>query len=241
MAANTVIYKVGLQLDTSEAQASMKQLMQTVNKISTIAIEPIDTRATKEGIQMAQQLEKSLRSAFNVNTGNLDLNKFSANLKTAGISVDQLRAKLMAFGPTGASAFNQLASSVASAQLPLKQTNAMIDNLMINLKKTAQWQISSSLIHGFVGQIQSAIGYVHNLNTSLTNISIVSDLSSQQLAKFAADAQKMGKALSASTLDVTNAALIYFQQGDNVLQSMEKAAITIKAANASANSSAGDM
>ena len=53
MAANTVIYKVGLQLDTSEAQASMKQLMQTVNKISTIAIEPIDTRATKEGIQMA--------------------------------------------------------------------------------------------------------------------------------------------------------------------------------------------
>ena len=93
----------------------------------------------------------------------------------------------------------------------------MIDSLMINLKKTAQWQVSSTLIHGAVGQMEAAVNYVKNLNQSLTNISIVSDLSSKELANFAVQAQNMGKSLKASTLDVTNAALIYFQQGDNVL------------------------
>lgn len=242
MAANTrITYNVGLQVDTKNAKQAMNDLLTSVRKISTTSTEVFDTRSLKEGVNAAKDLEKALRSAFNVSTGNLNLQQFSSEMNKAGMSVEDLRVKLNNFGPSGVAAFNQLSASVASAQLPLKQTNAMIDNLLINLKKTAQWQISSTIIHGVVGQIESAIGYVRNLNKSLTDIAIVSDLSSAQLSKFAADAQKLGKSLSASTLDVTNAALIYFQQGDSVLQSMEKAAITIKAANASANSSAAEM
>ena len=242
MAANTRIsYNIGLKVDNTQAKAQMQDLLTIMNKISTMSLDSLDTSSLKEGVQTARQLESVLRKAFNVNTGNLDLSKFSNSLRQAGLSVTDLSAKLNNLGPTGQSAFHQLANSVASAQLPLKQTNSMVDNLLINLKKTAQWQISSSIIHGVVGQVQSAIGYVKNLNKSLTDIAIVSDLSSVQLSKFASDAQKMGQALKTSTLDVTNAALIYFQQGDNVLRSMEKAAITIKAANASANSSAAEM
>lgn len=242
MAANTRIsYNIGLKVDNTQAKAQMQDLLTIMNKISTMSLDSLDTSSLKEGVQTARQLESVLRKAFNVNTGNLDLSKFSNSLRQAGLSVTDLSTKLNNLGPTGQSAFHQLANSVASAQLPLKQTNSMVDNLLINLKKTAQWQISSSIIHGVVGQVQSAIGYVKNLNKSLTDIAIVSDLSSAQLSKFASDAQKMGQALKTSTLDVTNAALIYFQQGDNVLRSMEKAAITIKAANASANSSAAEM
>ena len=242
MAANTRIsYSVGLNVDTKQAKQDMNELLKTVTDISKQAVVSYDTKAVKEGIAAARELEKHLTKAFNVQTGNLDLSKFNASLRQSGSSLETLSNKLMSFGPSGQAAFNQLANSISSAQLPLKQTNQMVDNLLINLKKTAQWQISSSIIHGVVGQINSAIGYVRNLNKSLTDIAIVSDLSSAQLSKFAVDAHKLGKALSTSTLDVTNAALIYFQQGDNVLQSMEKAAITIKAANASANSSAAEM
>ena len=242
MAANTRIsYSVGLNVDTKQAKQDMNELLKTVTDISKQAVVSYDTKAIKEGIAAARELEKHLTKAFNVQTGNLDLSKFNASLRQSGSSLESLSNKLMSFGPSGQAAFNQLANSISSAQLPLRQTNQMVDNLLVNLKKTAQWQISSSVIHGVVGQINSAIGYVRNLNKSLTDIAIVSDLSSAQLSKFAVEAHKLGKSLSTSTLDVTNAALIYFQQGDNVLQSMEKAAITIKAANASANSSAAEM
>jgi hypothetical protein len=40
---------------------------------------------------------------------------------------------------------------------------------------------------------------------------------------------------------VANAALIYFQQGDSMAAAMEKATITMKAANVSFNSSAKQM
>lgn len=242
MAANTQInYSVGLKVDTREAKASMQDLMKLTASLANQKIEPFDADSLREGVAAAKDLQKNLRQAFNVNTGNLDLTKFATGLKKSGESINSLQTKLSSLGLSGSKAFDQLANSIISAQVPLKRTSTMIDSLMINLKKTAQWQVSSTLIHGAVGQMEAAVNYVKNLNESLTNISIVSELSSKELANFAVQAQNMGKSLKASTLDVTNAALIYFQQGDNVLQAMEKAAITIKAANASANSSAAEM
>ena len=242
MAANTKIsYSVGLHVDTKQAKQDMADLMKSIASISDQAIMSFDTRQVKEGIEAARELERHLSKAFDVKTGNLDLSKFSSSIKQSNGSLEQLATKLQSFGPTGQASFNQLANAINNAQVPLKRTSTMVDNLMVNLKKTAQWQLSSTIIHGAQSQLSQAISYVKNLNTSLTNISIVSDLSSKQLANFAVEAQKMGKSLATSTLDVTNAALIYFQQGDSVLQAMEKAAITIKAANASANSSAAEM
>lgn len=242
MAANTRVgYTIGITADTKAAKAQMQELMDSISKISKQASLSYDTKSIKEGIAAAKELERHLQNAFNVSTGNLDLSKLNTSLRATGTTLDQLASRMQQFGVSGQAAFSQLASTITSAQVPLKHTTAMVDNLMINLKKTAQWQFSSTIIHGLVGQIQSAIGYVRNLNGALTDIAIVSDLSSNQLAKFAADAQRLGKSLSASTLDVSRAALIYFQQGDNALKSMEKAAITIKAANASANSSAAEM
>ena len=242
MSANTAInYRIGLQVDNKEAKAAMRDMLDSIGKLSTKPLKLYDAQSLKEGVGAAQDLEKALRKAFNVSTGNLDLGKFTTELNRSKMSIEDVRIRLNQIGPDGSAAFNKLAQSIASAQLPLRQTNQMVDNLLINLKKTAQWQISSTLIHGAVGQIEQAIGYVRNLNRSLTDISIVSDLSSKQLGEFAIAAQKMGKALSASTLDVSNAALLFFQQGDSMAQALEKSAITIKAANASANTSAAEM
>jgi hypothetical protein len=44
---------------------------------------------------------------------------------------------------------------------------------MTTLKNTARWQISSSILHGFMGAIQGAYGYAQDLNRSLNNIRIV--------------------------------------------------------------------
>ena len=51
----------------------MNDLLTSVRKISTTSTEVFDTRSLKEGVNAAKDLEKALRSAFNVSTGNLNL------------------------------------------------------------------------------------------------------------------------------------------------------------------------
>jgi hypothetical protein len=41
------------------------------------------------------------------------------------------------------------------------------------LANTARWQLSSSILHGFMGAVQGAYGYAQDLNESLSNIRIV--------------------------------------------------------------------
>jgi hypothetical protein len=42
--------------------------------------------------------------------------------------------------------------------------------LLTTLKNTARWQISSSILHGFMSTISGAYTYAQKLNESLTNI-----------------------------------------------------------------------
>ncbi|MBQ7765202.1 hypothetical protein IJ384_07555 [bacterium] len=66
-----------------------------------------------------------------------------------------------------------LAQAVASAEIPIRRSTGMLAEMGTVLKNTARWQISSSILHGFIGSIQSAYGYAQDLNESLNNIRIV--------------------------------------------------------------------
>jgi len=65
------------------------------------------------------------------------------------------------------------------------RVNAKLTEMLTTLKNTARWQISSSILHGFMGTIQHAYGYAQDLNESLNNIRIVTGQSVDQMAKFA--------------------------------------------------------
>jgi hypothetical protein len=45
--------------------------------------------------------------------------------------------------------------------------------MMTTLKNTARWQLSSSMLHGFMGAVSSAYGYAKDLDRSLNDIRIV--------------------------------------------------------------------
>jgi hypothetical protein len=104
-----------------------------------------------------------------------------------------------------------LAQSVAKAEIPIRRSNAALTEMWTTLKNTARWQISSSILHGFMGAVQSAYGYAQDLNSSLNNIRIVTGQNTEQMARFAEEANKAARALSATTTDYTNASLIYYQ------------------------------
>jgi hypothetical protein len=79
------------------------------------------------------------------------------------------------------------------------------------LQNTARWQISSSILHGFVSSLQSAWGYAKDLDKSLNNIRIVTGYNTEKMAEFAEYANKAAKALSTTTTSFTDASLIYYQ------------------------------
>lgn len=202
--------------DTSQAKKQIQDLQASLTKLNSVDTF-LDFKGTDAQMQSAMrtvsQLKSQLQSAFNVDTGKLDLTRFTAEMQKGGMSLEKYRQQLTALGPEGTEAFNKLANAVSAADVPLRQTNKILAEMGTVLKNTIRWQISSSMIHGFMGAIQRAYGYAQDLNESLTNIRIVTGQSTDQMAAFAAQANKAAQALSTTTTAYTDAALIFYQQG----------------------------
>lgn len=225
--------------DTSAAKQQIKSLEQDLKNLMSASGPTKDFKLTKELVQAkeaAGQLKLALQSAT-TSTGSLDLSKFDQAIKASGMSLAQYREKLSSLGPAGQQAFAKMAQSIIQAEVPLRKTNALLDNFKTTLMNTARWQLSSSMLHGFMGAIQSAYGYAQDLNSSLNNIRIVTGASVEEMSAFAESANKAAQALSTSTTSYTDAALIYYQQG---IRDQEEIAgrteTTIKLANVSRQS-----
>ena len=224
---------------TAEASAGIKDLQNQLDKLSRITTSTNGfglTASIKEAVAAAAQLKVQLDGAMNANTGQLDLSKFNESLKKSGMTLSNYETQLSKLGPEGTKAFATLAQSIATAEIPLKRSNAMLNEFFTTLKNTARWQISSSILHGFMGTLSSAKMYAQDLNESLNNIRIVTGHSTDQMARFAAEANKAARELSTTTTAYTDASLIFYQQGLNDEEVAARTEVTIKMANAAGES-----
>ena len=234
-AARTVRVNLDFTATTSQAEAALSRLNTNLRNISS------QTNLDTGGLRLQEQLNtasvaaiklrENLQNAINVDTGRLDLSKFNHEMKKSGMSLKQYRDALVSLGPTGQAAFMDLSKAILASETPLKQTNVLVDKLWDSLKRTAGWQLSSTAIHSFIGAIQTAYNYAQDLNKSLNNIRIVTGYGSDRMAEFAKNANKAAKQLSATTLDYTNASLIYYQQGLDDKAVQERSDVTVKMAN----------
>ena len=221
--------------DTSKAKAQLQDLQRSLDSLMKGSANTANLPLTKELLEAqnaAASLKVALDSAINTQTGKLDITKFSGAMKTADLDATTLRKHLENLGPAGNQAFLSLTKSVMSAEMPIRRTNALVAEMWTTLKNTARWQISSSILHGFMGTVQSAYGYTQDLNESLNNIRIVTGQNTEEMARFADRANKAAKALSTTTTEYTNASLIYYQQGLSESEVEARTNITIKMANA---------
>lgn len=234
-AARTVRVNLDFTATTSQAEAALSRLSTNLRNISS------QTNLDTGGLRLQEQLNtasvaaiklrENLQNAINIDTGKLDLSKFNHEMKKSGMSLKQYRDALVSLGPTGQAAFMDLSKAILASETPLKQTNVLVDKLWDSLKRTAGWQLSSTAIHRFIGTIQTAYNYAQDLNKSLNNIRIVTGYGSDRMAEFAKNANKAAKQLSATTLDYTNASLIYYQQGLDDKAVQERSDVTVKMAN----------
>lgn len=226
--AKRLNYTIGVNADTSKFEASLQEAVTSLQALGTKSqVVPTLQKASTAALDLA----KNLQSAVNTNTGKLDLSVFNKKLEGSGQSLRSYYNQMVQLGPAGTEAFLKVASSITQAELPLRRTNTLMNELWVTMKNTMRWQLTSSVLHGFVGSLEQAYGYSKNLDRSLNEIRIVSEKSAEDMARFAEQANKAAKALSTTTTNYTDASLIYYQQGLTDQEVLDRTETTIKMAN----------
>lgn len=226
--AKRLNYTIGVNADTSKFEASLQEAVTSLQALGTKSqVVPTLQKASTAALDLA----KNLQSAVNTNTGKLDLSVFNKKLEDSGQSLRSYYNQMVQLGPAGTEAFLKVASSITQAELPLRRTNTLMNELWVTMKNTMRWQLTSSVLHGFIGSLKQAYGYSKNLDRSLNEIRIVSKKSAEDMARFAEQANKAAKALSTTTTNYTDASLIYYQQGLTDQEVLDRTETTIKMAN----------
>ena len=239
MAGKNMQVNLTFTANTEQAKRSIQQLSASLTQLGAginlgTGVNQLN-QGLREGMQAANALKVSLQNAVNVDTGRIDLGKFSRQLKESGLTLKDYASRLSALGPQGQQAFMQLARSIQNAENPIIRLSERAKKLGVTLANTARWQISSSVLMGFTSAMSSAFSYAEELNTSLNNIRIVTGYSKDEMAEFAKEANRAAKALNTTTTAYTDASLIYYQQGLSDKAVKERTDVTVKLANVTGN------
>ena len=227
MAGGQINFKVGYTVDKTGLQAVKASIQEIMNMKPTGATE-FDNQL-KIAQQDAQALSNILNQSFNKDLGTINVQKFNNALKASGTDLNKIQASMTAVGQ--GNAFRSMAAQVLTTNMQLKQTHTLLDSIATTMANTVKWGIASSVMNTFSGKVKEAYGYVKSLDTSLNNIRIVTEKSTDDMERFARTANKAAKELAATTKEYTDAALIYYQQGDTDAVAQAKAEVTLKTAN----------
>lgn len=225
----TIEYGVKFAVDKTELDAIQ-------SKLSLISVQAkLPGNELNEGLQAAgrtaNQLSEILNKSFNQKLNALDVTKFSQEISKAGLSAQTLQSTLSKAGVEGATAFRQIQNAVLGANVELRKSSEILDRMAVTFKNTIRYGISSSIFNNLSNSIQKAYNYSLNLDKSLNAIRVVSGASADEMERFAEQANTVAKQLGSTTLDYTNAALIYYQQGLSDEAIVERTDVTLKMAN----------
>ena len=150
--------------------------------------------------------------------------------------MDALRQKSYSYGVDAAAAFARVENQARQIQMPLKQTQNVLDKMAQTLSNTIKWNLASSAVNTMSGAISQAWGYTKSLDSSLNSIRIVTGQSADEMDRFAKTANSAAQSLGVATTDYTKASLIYAQQGLQGEDLTTRTEITSKVANVTGQS-----
>ena len=181
----------------------------------------------------ADKLSSALSKSFDYDLGVTNVAKFREEIQKTGSSLDSLYADLKKVAPEGTEAFRDMAASIATSNIQLQKTTGFLDKMATTFMNTIRWSIATTALNGITEGLSSAVSFVEKLDTSLNNIRVVTGASADDMDRFAKEANKAAIELGASTRDIAEGALIFYQQGDTDADAMYKAQVTQKLTNVS--------
>ena len=229
--ANQIKFDVGFNINKSDLNTLTTALKNIQGEVNKAKITGNLTEELKQAGAAASQLESILNQSWNSKLGQLDLTKVNNSIKSTYGTVNNLKKALEGSGSSGAAAYNKFASTVMHTNIQLKESNKLISGMATTLGNALRYGVSSRIVNDLMGSIQQAYNYTIKLDTSLNDIRIVTGQSAENMERFARQANEAAKNMGANTLDYTNAALIYYQQGLSEEEVAARTETTIKAAN----------
>ena len=230
-------YTIGFKTDESGLQKA-KQALKEIQSLTTASIKGSSTQYLASDLQTAKeaahQLESALERAGKTASGAINVSALSKELNK--LPLKDLYNDLAKIGPKGTNAFRDIATQILKTNTYVKQGNALLKSFGNILIRNVEWLISGNLINSITGVFHKAYGYTKSLDTSLNNIRIVTGASADEMARFGKEAQQMASTLGKTTTDVTNASLIYFQQGLGEEEVKRRTGITEKLSNVTGQS-----
>ena len=224
-------FTVGVKADQASFNKLQTQITNLMLSYQKVAAKGGMTEDLKKSMDAAKQLQNILNKSYNSAIGSYNMNTFQNELNKAGGSLEKLKANLEAGGHGGAATFNNLGSTLLQSNKQITKANKLTTDLFETFKRTAKWGISSSIFHNLTSELSQAVSFAERLDSSLNDIRIVTGASAKDMKEVATWANQAAKNLSASTTDLSDAALIFYQQGDTGKEAQRKAEITTKVAN----------
>ena len=232
--SNTIEYNIKTNLDAKGLTQLKSELQGLELKLQTMGDKGfLDSKTFADARNQLQGLGQALTDAFDPSLGMLNLSALNKELKDNGVSAQGLRTAFGSLGAEGQIAFNNLTGQLGKLDTGLLRTNSQIDKLFTTFSNTFRWGLVSSFFSQFMNAIHSSVDYVKELDDSLTQIMLVTDYNRDSMNEFAKAANEAAKAVSMTTTGMTNASLIFAQQGYDLNQSQQLATLSAKLANAS--------
>ena len=124
---------LNFRANTTQAQQQIQQLQTSLTQIAAAGTVGIGgekiTAEMKQASAAAKELQMHLSKAMNTQTGTLDLNRLNNSLTGAKTNLQTLSSSLLQIGPTGMTAFTQLATAVSQADRPMLALNGKLTKL----------------------------------------------------------------------------------------------------------------
>ena len=224
--------KFGIDFDVNKSGlAQVTRLLQDVqNAASAKGGNGLESQFQRAATA-AKQLEQIINGSWNHKLNQLNLNTFNQGLKNAKLDLKTLRNDLAGAGASGQAAFNSLAQSVLNTNVQLKQSKTLLDSMATSMANTVKWGITASIFNNITGSIQQAYYYVKDLDSSLTDIRMVTGAGADEMERFAKNANQISQNLGRSTLDFTKSTVEYYRQGLSDEDVQARTEVTLKAQN----------
>lgn len=229
-------YTIGFKTDDSGLQKARKALQD----IQNLTVDSPGVTGMSENLENAKhaaaELETALTKAYNVKMGTTSVAKLDQELKNLNRPLSEIYEDMKSIGPVGETAFNKIAAQAMKTNLQIKQGNTILNKFGRTLWRNVEWLISGNLINTVTGVFTKAYGYTKNLDESLNNIRIVTGKGADEMARFGKEAQETAARLGKGTTDITNASLIFYQQGLDKAEVDARTEVATKLANVSQQS-----
>lgn len=215
--SSSVEYRIHTTLDNSgiaRLQSEIRQTQQQLKEMQSTGF--ISKDQLNDSLVQLQRVERAMQKAFNSNLGMLDTRMFSDLISKSNecrVNMNQLGTAFGQVGAKGQTAVTSLITQVGKLDTGVKTTSKAVDKMANTIGNTLRWGVVASGFSQMMNAAHQAVQYVRDLDTSLTNIMMVTDYSREAMNEYAQSANDAAKALGSTTVAMTNASLVFAQQG----------------------------